>query len=230
MSIALSWSRWADYAQCPRKFYLKYISKVFPPFDDSSPHMIRGRNLHKQLEVYAEHKMYPKEVQRPDMSPETASLCPIIDTLHASSVELWPESQLAVDAQWNSVDWFHKSVRWRSIIDLAAIRTDHAIIWDYKSGKFQPYTDSCGQLHLSAAMVMQMRPAVQYADVSYLFIDSKRPESIRVERKDVAEIIKIFDHRLKQVNDEVDWVAQKNEYCNWCEATKSQCRFSKKAG
>jgi CRISPR/Cas system-associated exonuclease Cas4 (RecB family) len=228
MSIALSWSRWSDYDQCPRKFFLKYVSKVFPPFDDTSVHLVRGRNMHKQLENYLEHKMYPKEVLMPDMSPETAALKPVIDKLKDSSLEMWPESQMAVDAQWNPVDWFHKSVKWRAIVDLGAIRSDHAIMWDYKTGKYQPYTEGCGQLHLTAAFVFKMRPQVQYVDASYLFIDAKKPESIRIDREELPKIIEIFDHRLKQVNDEVDWVAKKNEFCGWCDATKSQCRFSKK--
>lgn len=226
--IALSWSRWSDFDQCPRKFYLKYISKEFPPFDDSSVHLVRGRNLHKQLENYAEHKLFPKEAPLPEMSPETEALKPAIDTLYSTSVELWPESQLAVDAQWNPVDWFHKSTGWRSIIDLAAMRHDHGIIWDYKSGKYQPYTDSCGQLHLSAAMVLTKRPKLAYVDVSYLFIDNKKADGVRVQREDVPKIIEIFNHRLKTVNSEVDWLATKNEYCQWCDATKTQCRFSKK--
>ena len=227
--IALSWSRWADFEQCPKKFFLKYISKVFPPFDDTSVHLVRGRNLHKQLENYAEHKLFPKEVPLPEMSPETEALKPAIDTLYSTSVELWPESQLAVDAQWNPVDWFHKSVMWRSIIDLGAMRSDHGIVWDYKSGKYQPYTDSCGQLHLSAAMVLTKKPHLKYVDVAYLFIDSKKHEGIRILREETPKIIKIFDDRLKAVNSETDWLSTKNEYCQWCEATKSQCRFSKKA-
>jgi len=60
--------------------------------------------------------------------------------------------------------------------------------------------------------------------------DAKKAEGVTITRDDAPRIIKIFDDRSAKVNAEVDWKPTKNEYCNWCDAKQSQCRFSKKAG
>lgn len=228
--IALSWSRYSDYAQCPRKFYLKYIEKSFPEFDNKAPHLIRGANLHKQLELYADHLKFPDDVPVPDMSPETEGLKPALQTLYKTSVSFSPESQISINTEWKQVEWFSKQSYWRLIVDLIAIRADHAIVWDYKSGKYQPYAEECGQLHLTAAAFMSMMPHLEYAQVDYVYLDAKKAEGIRIERKDVPKIIQIFDERSAKVNAETDWKPTRNEYCQWCDAKQSQCKFSKKVG
>lgn len=239
MTIALSWSRWSDFAQCHLKFYLKYLEKSpnFQMKDDDknkSPHLVRGQNLHKQLENYTIWKLDMvagrTTMVPPPMLPETAALIPAIDRIIETSEVVIPESQVAVDNQWQQVAWFDKQAYYRAILDLTALRKDHGIIWDYKSGKFQDYvsdeTDP-GQLHLSAAMILKMKD-FDYVDVSYLFIDSKKPSGIRVTRDQGPKIIQIFDERHARVNAEREWKPKRNDNCNFCEATAKQCPYSKK--
>jgi len=231
--IALSWSRWDDFAQCPRKFYLKYIEKSFPPFDSKALHLVRGENMHKQLENYVDHLLDPKETPEPSMQPETAALKDKLQMLHKTSVSLRPESQISVDQNWQQVDWFAKTTVWRAIMDLIALRSDHAIIWDYKSGKHKPYSGSVeepGQLHLSAAMMLHMVPKLDYVETAYLFLDAKIPESVTVSRSDGIKVKQVFDRRFIRVQEEREWAPKKNQYCNWCEATQAQCKNSKKMG
>ena len=47
---AWSYSRYADYKQCPLRFKLKYLDKV--PEGDVSPAMERGSVIHKEGERY----------------------------------------------------------------------------------------------------------------------------------------------------------------------------------
>jgi CRISPR/Cas system-associated exonuclease Cas4 (RecB family) len=242
MTMAISWSRWSDFDQCPRKFYLKYVEKAdtFKEDEkDKSLHLIRGQQLHKQLENYVLWKhdmaagtmietpdgMHPPP--RPAMSPETESVTPLIDKILATSDAVLPESQIAVDREWKQVEWFSKKAAIRAILDLIALRKDHGIIWDYKTGKFKPYADECGQLHLSAAIIIALK-GLDYVDVSYLFLDSKTPSGIRVTQEGAVKVIKIFDERYDRVNSEVTWAPKRNEFCGFCNATKAQCPNSKK--
>lgn len=225
--IALSWSRWADYAQCPRKFYLKYIEKSFPPFDSKAMHLVRGSQLHLQLERYADYLNDPTQPE-PAMSEETACLKPKLQLLKQTSISLQAETQMSVQADWSQVDWFSKATSWRCIMDAIATRVDHAIIWDYKSGKFNAYADDCGQLHLSAAMVLLNKQELDYVEVSYLFLDSKKPSGVTVARSDIPKIRDTFEIRFQRVQTERDWNPTKNNNCGWCEATKAQCPNSKK--
>lgn len=230
MTIALSWSRWSDYDQCALKFALKYVRKA-PNFQEDpkkkSVHLQRGENLHKQLEDFAIWRLTGSKGDMPNMSPETTPLAPMIDRLIATSEFVLPETQMAVNSQWQKIEWFDKKAHYRAIMDLIAGRTNHGILWDYKSGKYAPYADECGQLHLSSAMVIKMK-GWDYVDTSYLFLDSKQPSTIRVTQDEVPKIIQIFDERHARVNAEVNWPAKQNANCQWCQATKDQCVYSKK--
>lgn len=233
MAMAISWSRWSDFDQCPRKFFLKYVDKAANFKEDPSQksiHLVRGQQLHKQLENYVMWKIDQSqaiETPRPAMSPETESVTPLIDQLMATSIAVLPETQLAINAEWKQVEWFGRTAAIRAILDLIAIRADHAIIWDYKSGKYKPYADECGQLHLSAAMIIAIK-GLDYVDVSYLFLDERKPEGIRVTQEQAQRVIKIFDERRDRVNTEVKWDPKRNDFCGFCEATKAQCHHSKK--
>jgi CRISPR/Cas system-associated exonuclease Cas4 (RecB family) len=229
--IALSWSRWSDYDQCPRKFSLKYIAKAKNFQEDpknKSAHLQRGENLHKQLENYVLYKRDPQNFELPNFSPECEAAVPLIDRLFETSQVVLPEMQMAVDSTWKQVEWFAKNAYYRAIIDLIAGRQDHAIVWDWKSGKFQEYADECGQLHLTGAMVIQQK-GYSYVDVSYVFIDHRRPSSVRITQDEVPKIISIFDERHARVNSETQWLPKRNDNCRWCNATRSQCPFGTKS-
>ena len=75
-----------------------------------------------------------------------------------------------------------------------------------------------------------MNPHYKYVRTDYVYLDAKKAEGVTITRDDAPRIIKIFDDHSAKVNAEVDWKPTKNEYCNWCDAKQSQCRFSKKAG
>lgn len=240
--LALSWSRWSDYDQCPRKFFLKYLDKA-PNFKDDptkkSIHLVRGENMHKQLEDYVLWRINQihgteeeKAKVRPAMQPECESVVPLLDNVIAQATLYLPETQLCVNQKWEKTEWFDtKTAHYRAILDFVATfeqtKPTHALIWDYKSGKHVPYAEECGQLHLSAAMVITLK-GYDYVDCSYLFLDSRKAESIRLTQEDAPKIIKIFDERSERVNSEVTWAPKRNEHCKWCNATKAQCPNSSK--
>lgn len=233
--IAISWSRWSDFAQCKRKFFLKYIEKAenFKESGEKSVHLIRGEQLHKQLEKYVLHKLDVAQgvvSARPAMSPETESLVPVLDQMLATYPVVLPETQLAVDHAWHRVEWFDGKAAIRAILDLIGMAEaqKYALIWDYKTGKYQPYAEECGQLHLSAAMVVMLK-GLDYVDVSYVFLDSKKNEGIRVTQEQVPGIVQTFNERLEMVNSEVTWAPTRNEYCGWCNANRAQCQFAKRS-
>lgn len=237
--IALSWSRWSDFDQCPRKFYLKYIvkSEVFKEDPTKkSVHLIRGENVHKQLENWVLWKIdqlhgtpEQKAMVMPALSPECVSVIPLLEQMIAWADVYLPETQIAVDKDWKKVTWFDKLAHYRVIIDFIAAHTVQKIakVWDYKTGKHAPYADECGQLHLTAAVVIALK-GYDYVDCSYLFVDSRKAESVRITQAEAPKIIKIFDERSDRVNNEVTWAPKRNEFCKWCNATKAECPNSSK--
>ena len=227
MSIALSWSRWNDFMDCPRKFHLKYIAKSFQKVQQNF-HLLKGANLHKQLEKYVDEKnagtLSPTECFR----PEVVDTIPLVDRLMSMYSVTHSETQLGMTADWKQTDWFASDVAWRAIMDFICVNPTEALIVDWKSGKKYDYTADKGQLHLSGLMGMEALK-LDRITVSYVFIEHKHSSPIELTReKDLPALKAHFDSAYDQVNSEKEFKPKVNEYCKYCPATKAQCPFSKK--
>lgn len=227
MSLALSWSRLSDYLQCPLKFNLKYILKAFPPEEQKSIHLIRGEQLHKQMEDYvlAKNGHIPMP---PSFSPEVEQTLPLVDNFYKLFPNVLPEAQVACTVDWTPTDWFAKDVGWRAIWDVIAYSDSQVFVGDYKSGKVYPYANTYGQLHLSAVVALNKFPTVAKVDVAYIYLEHKKTQNFTITREELPKIQSYFDEKHEQVNSEHKWEPKVNEYCKYCQATKAQCSKSRK--
>lgn len=225
--IALSWSRLSDYTQCPRKFMLKYISKSFPPEDQKSIHLVKGEQLHKQLEDY----VIAKNGQAPmplGFSAEVKGALPYVDKLFTKYASVHPEAQVATDVNWKPTDWFGKDTAWRAIWDVIGLSGSEVFIGDWKSGKIYPYAESYGQLHLSAVIALERFQDAPEVTAAYVYIEHRHVHPVRVTRKELPQVRAHFEGLFDQVQNEKTWDPKQNDNCKWCPATKSQCQFSRK--
>lgn len=245
--LSLSWSRLSDFEQCPRKFHLKYIAKVFPPFDDGAPHLIKGRELHKQLETYILAQNGKAELPL-GWSPEVKATLPFVDSLFKNFTAVYPEtqvsSQFSVDPnlRWKPCTWFDKNSLYRAIWDVIALAPLKVFIGDWKSGKYYPIQPGeFGQLHLSSVIALHRFTAAEEVESAFLYLAGRQIDRIKVTRgeayvdekgkvvESLDTVQKDFERRFEIVQLEKEWKATPNEFCKWCEATKAQCQFSKKA-
>jgi CRISPR/Cas system-associated exonuclease Cas4 (RecB family) len=230
MTIALSWSRLSDYQQCPRKFHLKYIQKAFPQ-EEKSFHLIKGENIHRQLEAYLDAKKAgttPDTERMTAYTPEVRETLPLIDRLMSQFQACYSEAQVAVTYDWKQTEWFAKDVAWRAIIDATFINPGHAFLIDWKSGKKYDYADEKGQLHLSGLIGMETIE-VEHMDVAYVFVEHKHSSPIKLKRsQDAASLKAHFKEQFDIVNADKEFKPKVNENCKWCQAKKAQCPFSKK--
>lgn len=243
--IALSWSRLSTYMQCPRKFKLSYIDKVFKE-DEKSIHLIKGEQLHKQMEEYVE-AISGRGTMPLGFSPEVKGALPYVDRIKDTYASLHAEAQIAADIKWQPTEWFGRDTAWRAIWDCTALRPDTCLILDWKSGKVYPYDQrnadgsfKFGQLHLSALMGLHRWPALGMIDTAYVYLEHKVIQRIRVSREPgqvdakgeavphMAETQLYFDQQFERVQMEKAWAPQANENCKWCPATKAQCPMSRK--
>ena len=111
--IALSWSRLSTFQQCPLKFHLQFISKTFKE-EEKSIHLVKGEQLHKQLEDYVIAKNGGAAMPL-GFSPEVKTTLPYVDKLYSLYDAIYPEAQIASTPQWKPAEWFDKSVGWRAI-------------------------------------------------------------------------------------------------------------------
>jgi len=224
--IALSWSRLNTYQQCPRKFHLQFISKSFPE-EEKSIHLVKGEQLHKQLEDYviAKNGGAPMPL---GFSPEVKETLPYVDKLFTLYQSVHPEAQIACTKEWKPTDWFAKDTGWRAIWDVAGLRPQTVFIGDYKSGKIYPYGNGYGQLHLSACIALNRFSDVPEVNAAYIYIEHKKVTPIKVTREELPKVMEHFDKEFLKVQMEKSWDPKPNEFCKWCPATKAMCQFSRK--
>lgn len=224
--LALSWSRLQTYQQCPRKFHLQFITKSFPE-EGKSIHLVKGEQLHKQLEDYVIAKNGGAAMPL-GFSPEVKETLPYVDKLFTIYDSVHPEAQVACDINWNPAEWFGKDVAWRAIWDVCGLRPQTCFIGDYKSGKIYPYGSGYGQLHLSAAIALTRFKEVPEVNAAYIYIEHKKVTPIKVTREELPTVIAYFEREFDKVQMEKAWEPTPNDNCKWCPATKAQCKFSRK--
>ena len=232
MTIALSWSRLSDYNQCPLKFKLKYIEKdpIFKEDDSKSPHLVRGNNVHRALENYVVQRTSGQEVKITSL-PEVESTKPFVDRYIDNYEVIIPETQLAIDANWQRVEWFSSEAYLRVIFDLIAIRRDHCAIVDYKTGKMRDYDggpSGFGQLHLSGAIALHMYPDIPKVTTIYAYVDHRQTVPKEFTQDDKVKLRNHFDEEHAKVNADKEFKPKVNEFCKWCPATRKQCPYSRK--
>jgi hypothetical protein len=229
--MALSHSRLSDFNQCPKKFWHKYIDKT-PNFKEegTSPHLVRGSNVHKQLENYIIKKAAGEEGIRASTLPEVEVAKPLVDSLFVSYQTVMPEAQISINNDWKQVEWFSKDSYYRAILDVIAIRSDDVFIGDFKTGKFTAYTPASGygQLELSAAIALNLWPNVKTINNMYIYVDHKKVIKKVYTQDDKPRLVEWFQKEHAKVNAEENFDPTPNEWCRWCAATKLQCPYSRK--
>lgn len=234
--ISLSWSRLSDYNQCPRKFQLKYIEKAFPGEAEKSIHLIKGEQLHKQMESYVLARLGVGQMPV-SFSPEVQQTIPLIDRFFEAGYTVYPEAQVSASRTWSALEWFDKNTMYRAIWDVIAMK-EGVFIGDYKSGKVYDYTTGFGQLHLSAVIGLNRFPDKPYIDTAYIYLEHKKLHKIRVIRDESTRqeptdallpvVQQHFEQEFEKVQAETEWRPKPNEFCKWCPANKAQCPFSRK--
>jgi PD-(D/E)XK nuclease superfamily len=225
--------------QCPRKFHLQFISKSFKE-EEKSVHLVKGEELHKQLEHYVLAKNGQMAMPLGFSTPVRETL-PYVDKLYSIYNQIFAEAQLASDVNWKPTDWFGPTTAWRSIWDVTGLRDDRVFVGDYKSGRVYPYGDGFGQLHLSAVMGLHRFETAPEITAAYIYIEHKKIEPVRVTREPtndvdsrgrkvphLAEVQTYFDQKLEQVQMEKAFEPIANDNCKYCQATRAQCPNSRK--
>lgn len=231
--IALSWSRLSDYKQCPLKFKLKYLDKnpMFKEDMTKSPHLVRGTNVHKKLEDYVIQRTVPGHEVKITSLPEVESTKPFIDRFIDNYTTVIPETQIAIDINWQRCEWFSRDAYYRAIYDLMAIRLEDIQIIDYKTGKIRDYDggeSGRGQLHLSAAIGLHLWPTVPKLATTYAYVDHKQTLVKSFTQDDREELRAHFDAEHLAVNTDKEFRPTVNEFCKWCPATRNECPYSRK--
>ena len=225
---AWSYSRWKDYAQCPRKAQYKHVLKLKEP---SNKAMERGSSIHKEAELYLQGVEGSRNVfELPLFGPKGDEDRPIyakkLDALKkqgAVAEEKWTFTET-----WGTTGWFDRDAWCRMGIDAYALknRNREMLIVDYKTGKVRD--ENRKQLGIYALGAFTQRPELKRVVTEFWYVDAN--EQVR-ETFDVTEKEDILDAWMRRItpmlNDTI-FAARPGPLCKWCHFRKANggpCEF-----
>lgn len=208
---AWSYSRYADYKQCPLRFKLKYIDKLKEP---GSPAMQRGGDIHKEGENYLIAKKKPKAVPTAyvhfaDMMQDLRGLNPMV------------EQQWGFTQQWTPTGWFAGDTWLRIICDVVVKYDDGEVdLIDFKTGR--KYDTNEEQVELFSAAPFIKWPEVEQVQTRLWYLDQPGDnEVLRVyTRSDFDRIKKDWTEKVKPMFKDKRFAPTPNQKCRWCSFRK----------
>lgn len=229
--MAWSYSRLNDFEKCPKMFQGKYVTKEFPQADFSAPHLQRGKDVHKELEIAVKTGNYDL------LREESKFMIPLLEAArrgigNRKHKGFESEQQKAFDAQLKEVSWFDpkkgpKRVWCRIIMDLMVFCSgDVLVILDWKTGKIRDVVD---QLGLFSAGGFALYPDVKKVIAAFVWCDHPKalPLVVEYERKDAEKLWREFGDRAELIQLSLEsgvWEPKPMPFnCKYCPALPSQC-------
>lgn len=235
-----SYSRYADYQQCPLKASLKHLHKIQEPGNAA---MARGAEIGKAAEVYikggtaklrpelkafakdfkAFRTLYKKLNLRPDKPRTTTMLGQKVGPYPMTVEDTWAFTKDWAQTTWN--DWVGCWVRIK--LDCAhEVKGDVLVVTDFKTGKFRPEMNESylEQLELYALgallrhpLIKQVKPRLMYTDQGILYPPGLSGESELVyTQADVPKLKKLWDKRTRAMLMDKRFAPRPNDKCHWC--------------
>jgi hypothetical protein len=218
---AWSYSRYADYKQCPAKFKYKHIERRPDP---GSPAMNRGNVIHKAAEDYV----------KGTVSKIPADLLGVKEQLtflrkaKAVAEENWG---FRIDWEWiGRPGWFGDDVWFRAKTDVRQLYEDDTLLLgDWKTGK--KYFANEEQIELFALAGYRRFPFVTEVDTRLWYTDAS-PDDNEVQRvyttKELEAIQRDWTKKVVPMFKDKRFAPTPNDKCGWCPFSKAKggpCKF-----
>lgn len=211
-----SYSRLGCYEKCGAQFYYKYVENL--P-SDSGKAANRGTDLHALMEIYIKTALTK-------LPPELEFYQNFLDELRASSHSILPEHKLAVNENWEGVEWEDETAWGRGILDLLVVPAGtRATLYDWKTGK--EYDDHYEQKELYASLVFANFRDIVEVDAVHTYLDLRRNTSRTYHRDQAPAMMQRWTERANKMLQE-DYTPSPGYYCKWCSYSRGKggkCKF-----
>jgi hypothetical protein len=234
---AWSFSRYADYQQCPLKAKLKHLDKIKEPPNDA---MARGARIHDLAEGYikgtvarlpTELKQFKALFQRLRKQYKKAISGMVVEDTWAFTKD-WDQTT------WD--DWVHCWVRIK--LDCAEHEDeDTLIVNDWKTGKFrkelnETYIEQL-ELYALAALLLhehieKVKPRLVYLDHGIIYPEPDSFDELIFTRQDIPKLKQLWAKRTGPMLRDKIFAPRPNNLCCWCFFRKSnaangggQCKY-----
>jgi len=211
---AWSYSRLTNFETCPRKFWHISVKKDLK--EEPSQAMIDGNLTHKAFEQrIRDGKILPIHLRVHE---------PVMAQIAAAKGEKIVEQQIALDIQWQPVEWFADNAWLRVKSDLTQYNGNYGVVWDWKTGR--PHDDFT-QLNLNAAVLLHLAPEIQTVVPVYYWTKTRSVAPgkpvLRSGLSDVWGPMLARVHKYQQAHDAQDFPPRENFFCAGC--VVRDCQF-----
>lgn len=161
---AWSISALKSYEQCPRRYHEVQVLKNF--VDKPSDTKTWGDEVHKAFQnFFARNESLPIGMRQYQ---------PLLDSFARQPGDKLVEQKLALSEVFSPTTWFGKNVWVRSIVDLAVVNGEKAVIVDWKTGKMKEDFD---QLALMAAVMFNQAEEIEQIAAMFVWLQEWDPAS-----------------------------------------------------
>lgn len=211
MNIIHSHSALKRYENCPWQYNQITILKAVKDVQNKAG--AYGEAVHKALELYVKD-----EVALP---PNFAQYSAIAEVVAQIPGEKHCELKLGVTRDLEPCEFFDNERCWfRGIVDLLIVRGEHAIVVDYKLGK---YRGGDGQAERCAVLVFAKFPEVQTIDSRFIYMKERHMAKDTFHRSDISHLIRDTNSVVADIEHSLannSWPKKPSGLCGWC-AVKS---------
>jgi hypothetical protein len=228
MSGVVAWSHSVldSFETCAwRHYQTKVIKAVVEP---QSKEMAWGNAVHKGLELRVKNDAPLPE----NMSQWEPVALSAINARKAGAV-VETEQKMSIDKNYRPCSYFAKDANKNNLVwvrgaaDLAVIKKNKAVIFDYKTGKVKENSD---QMKLMAAMTFAHKPYLETVTTAFVWLKSMSPPTIEHFTKDeVPDIWQGFLPRVQRLEialAENKWPKRPSGLCReWCPVPRQLCEY-----
>ena len=211
---AWSISRLFDFEACAYRAYLKLIKKAPQPELPEDHPLVRGRNVHAEVENYiAGQGDFPSTGKK---LKDEIDYCRDQYASNVASVE----ERWGFNRDWDTTDWFSEDIWCRMATDChVVLAPDESVIYDWKTGKsFGNEVKYMQQMQLYAVGAFMRFPDLKYVDVKLGFLDDGKLRTKSFERGEkINKLVTKFTERANRMTECVDFRPSPNVMnCKFC--------------
>lgn len=234
MKFAYSYSRLDMFDKCPKAFEFKFIQKMKEPI---SPALILGDKFHQVAAKYnTALKASGHETNLELLKKIGESIADIPDDLYtelqdmvktygdyyaleAGGKDISIEDELALNQNWNRVDWMDADVLFRMKVDLRFISDGKVVIRDFKTDRFLPpksYIEKSFQLDIYAFGAALLYPEATEFVVQLDYVRHQVRREAVIAKDDIAGIKANILAKIDKIENTKEFKPRLSSQCDWC--------------
>lgn len=213
--MALSYSGYNMYVDCPSSFQRRYILKektsAEEPTPESAPAMFRGLDMHQAVEDLLNDK-------RNDLPKEISQYTPFAIGLRTKGASA--EEAFAFDSKWERVDFDNPEAEIRGLLDCKLCTDEDLVIYEWKTGKV--YESHVHQRSLYGLAALLMHPEHKTVTVITTYFDQGQNNQTVYHRDMLTTYKWVWERHINKTKPPQPYPMKPSWKCRYCDYSKNR--------